>query len=144
MFIKGLHAHPLTLIKKKRDWGIKKHGNSKAQKVDNSIKLGKVPQPLAEMPIGSSLRNPGGSFSTLAYRNMHTQSDAIQLSSWRTNPANLRPTELSIHLKIMTLSQPPHGNMTTVPGFISGSYSISRAEERMISTTRQRFFYYLV
>lgn len=29
--------------------------------------------------------------------------------------------------------------MTTVPGFISKSYSITRVEERFMSATRQRF-----
>lgn len=71
-----------------------------------------------------------------------TQLDAIQLAAGE--PANRRPTELSIHLKRMALFQPPPGNMTTAPGFISKSYSITRVEERIMSTTRQRFLRFLL
>lgn len=62
-------------------------------------------------------------------------------TSWRTHPAVRRPTELPIHLQIMILFQVPPDNMTIIPRCVS---SISRAEERMISRTRQIFFCYLI
>lgn len=132
-------THPLTLIKEKGDEGINEHGNSpRHQRWIIQSSSGRMSTSswdaywkLSEILVVH--------FQRQLTETLHTQLDAIQLSSWRTYPANPCPIELSIHLKIMALFQPPPGDTTTVPGFISKSYSITRVEERMMSTTRQRF-----